>query len=176
MHFGHKNILKYDGSPFSSIEERDKAIITNWNARVSDRDIVYILGDVSFSGADRTKEILKGLNGEKHLITGNHDAGILASPSLSSEFAEIVPYKETSLEHYRLVLCHYPILMYNGHFRGAIHLYGHVHRTAEYDLIKRFQRELEDEQCRKLSMFNVGVMIPYMDYGPRTLKEILASE
>lgn len=174
-HFGHRNILKYDNSPFETIEERDKKIIKNWNERVEDRDVVYVLGDVSFLSAEKTKEVLQSLKGEKRLIIGNHDKVVLNNSSVSSEFSEIKPYAEISEENKKIVLCHYPILTYNGHFYGAVHLYGHVHATMEYTLIKRFQEEMESEQCRKLSMFNVGVMLPYMDYGPRTLKEILAS-
>jgi hypothetical protein len=38
---------------------------------------------------------------------------------------------------------------------------------------KRLMRELYDKPCE---MYNVGAMIPYMNYRPRTLQEIIALE
>ena len=31
----------------------------------------------------------------------------------------------------KFVLCHYPILEWNGFYRKSIHLYGHVHNTRQ---------------------------------------------
>ena len=45
LHFGHKNIIKYEDRPFSSIEEMDEALIDKWNKKVKKNDEVYILGD-----------------------------------------------------------------------------------------------------------------------------------
>ena len=47
-HFQHENILNYQVSPFSSVEERDETMIENWNSVVKKGDIVYHLGDVFF--------------------------------------------------------------------------------------------------------------------------------
>ena len=34
LHLGHQNCIGFDGRPFSSIDEHDKALVTNWNAVV----------------------------------------------------------------------------------------------------------------------------------------------
>lgn len=69
-HFNHKNIIKYDDRPFSSVEEMNETMIQLWNSRVTQNDNVYILGDVGFGNVDN---ILRRLNGNKYLIRGNHD-------------------------------------------------------------------------------------------------------
>lgn len=51
LHFGHKNILKFDNRPFLNIEQHDKAIIENWNNVVGEDDDVYVLGDISWYDA-----------------------------------------------------------------------------------------------------------------------------
>ena len=52
IHFGHTNILKLSKRPFESIEEMDNHIINEWNNRVTDDDIVYIIGDFWYRGKD----------------------------------------------------------------------------------------------------------------------------
>ena len=42
LHFGHKNIIKYENRPFKDIEEMDKAIIELWNKTVKKDDLSLI--------------------------------------------------------------------------------------------------------------------------------------
>ena len=82
LHFGHRNILKLgNGRPFATIEEHDEALIENWNKVVSTGDMVFILGDLSLRCDIAIVEAnLKRLNGQKHVISGNHDKNkLLAS-------------------------------------------------------------------------------------------------
>ena len=48
LHFGHTNIIRFDGRPFSTVEGMNDTLVANWNNRVKDSDTVYILGDFSF--------------------------------------------------------------------------------------------------------------------------------
>ena len=41
-HFGHKNVIEFDKRPFENIAEMDRALITNWNSRVTDNDMFRI--------------------------------------------------------------------------------------------------------------------------------------
>ncbi len=174
MHFGHQNVLAFDNRPFSSIEENDRTMIDNWNSVVGMSDDVYILGDISWHNSTETIKIIEQLNGNKHLIRGNHDPKVLKNPKLQNLFIEITDYKEITFDDGKgLVLCHYPILAFKNHYYGWIHLYGHVHTTWEYDLIEESRKksiEISGKPCR---MYNVGAMMPYMNYMPHTLTGIL---
>lgn len=48
LHFGHFNAIKYDCRPWPDVETMAAGIIERWNARVTDDDLVYILGDVCY--------------------------------------------------------------------------------------------------------------------------------
>jgi calcineurin-like phosphoesterase family protein len=80
-HFFHDRILTFKdhqdtlirGSRFSSTEEMDNTIRDNWNSLVKKSDTVYHLGDVFFGSKELFIPFWKSLNGNKHLIFGNHD-------------------------------------------------------------------------------------------------------
>lgn len=72
-HFGHEGIIKYCERPFASVSDMDTELIRRWNERVSPEDTIYHMGDFSFCGLIRTREILAQLNGRKILVQGNHD-------------------------------------------------------------------------------------------------------
>ena len=57
LHFGHKNIIRFDNRPFTSVEEMDETLICNWNKKVNNDDLVYILGDISWYNDEKTCEI-----------------------------------------------------------------------------------------------------------------------
>ncbi len=174
LHLGHKNVLAFDARPFADIETHDKVIITNWNNKVGLDDDVYILGDISWYRSQKTLDIFNNLNGNIHLIKGNHDSKILKNRDLQSRFVEIVDYKEIVLSDDKgIILCHYPIPCFKNHFYGWYHLYGHVHTSFEHDMMSRVKYEMEELYNKQCKMYNVGAMMPYMGYTPRTLEEIV---
>ena len=76
LHIGHKNIVKPSfGSrrPYETIEDFHEALIENWNKKVKPEDTIYVLGDITFCGYEKTKSVFDRLNGKKILIRGNHD-------------------------------------------------------------------------------------------------------
>lgn len=174
LHFGHKNCLAFDNRPFNSIEEHDEYIINAWNQTVNNDDNVYILGDISWYKEAKTIEVFKKLNGKKHLIKGNHDDRLLKNEELRKLFVEIKDYKEVNIENGKsVVLSHYPIPCFKNHFYGWIMLYGHVHNSFEWNMMENVKRQMTELYDKKCEMYNVGAMMSYINYQPRTLEEII---
>ena len=173
LHFGHKNIIRYDNRPFKSVEEMDNALIQNWNKVVSNEDIVYILGDISWHDEDKTYEIFNKLNGGKVLIKGNHD-NIKRGSKLATCFTIIQDYAELYYDKKnKVVMSHYPMPFWNGQFRNTIHLYGHVHNSHQWNICESWIDELKQLQDIPMRMYNVGCMMEWMGYTPRTIDEII---
>ena len=185
LHIGCQNT--FDGRTL----EHDKILKNNWNERVTNADTVYILGDIGKEGTNKDNEylceIISTLKGRKVLIQGNHEK--LRDLRLRQLFTEIYNCKELSDNsknvQANVVLSHYPILMWNNQHKGWIHLYGHVHQSKEWDIYKNslkdlnayFKQRTEEgaTDCPQAKAFNVGSMLSYINYTPRTLKEILES-
>ena len=175
LHFNHKNIINLDSRPFNDIEEMEDILIKNWNSVVKSNDHVYILGDFCWGKVDKWVELLDKLNGLKYLIIGNHD-DFKTVNKIRDKFVGVYNYLEIKDQGYKLVLCHYPIASWNGMYKGTIHLYAHVHNTSDNDLYKAHLKSLEDTIDPPLQAYNVGCMIDYMNYTPRTLEEIIDQE
>ena len=176
MHFDYDSIIAYDNRPFDSVEEMNEALISNWNRVVTDPDdLTWILGDFCQGDADRWSELFSRLNGRKALILGNHDDPSVAyTDVIREQLEDLAEYREIVDRERRVVLCHYPILAFRDHYFGWYHLYGHVHASYEWNVTENAKRLLQrlyvrNDVCR---MYNVGAMIPAMDYTPRSLDEI----
>lgn len=173
LHFGHSNIIRYDNRPFKTVEEMDNTLIKNWNRVVSDEDTVYILGDISWHDEDKTFEIFQQLKGIKVLIKGNHD-NIKRSSKLAKCFTSIQDYVELYLDKKnKVIMSHYPMPFWNGQFRNTVHLYGHVHNSHQWNMCESWIEEARQLQDIPMRMYNVGCMMPWMSYTPRTLEEII---
>jgi len=122
-HFGHRNIIKYCNRPFKSVHEMNETMIKNWNDVVDSRDTVYHLGDFGFKGIDL---ILPRLNGNIHLIHGNHDSSAVKR---NKRFITSSPIKEIKINGIKTVLHHYSMRVWNASFHGSFHLFGHSHGT-----------------------------------------------
>lgn len=178
LHFGHRNILRYDNRPFNNTDEMDEKIIKNWNEVVTDEDDVYILGDISWKTVPETAEIFKKLKGRKHLIKGNHDGSYLKDEPFKKLFVEITDYKELYQQvngmDSMIVLSHYPILFYKNQHHGAFHFYGHVHNSQDWNFIESCKTSVQTLYAANCcAMYNVGCMMDYMDYTPRTAEQII---
>ena len=125
-HFGHSGhegwLINRRG--FSSVEEMDEKLIENWNSVVKKGDEVWHLGDFTLKGGATAQRYLDRLNGNLHLIWGNHDANSARRLPRwrSSEYG-----REIRLDGYKLTLCHYAHRVWNCSHRGTLMLYGHSH-------------------------------------------------
>lgn len=168
-HFGHENAIRYDKRPFADTREMAEGLIDRWNKRVGEEDTVYVLGDAFWKAGEDSVNIFKRLNGHKRLIRGNHDR---ANGPLGALWESVEPYAEIVDGGTQVVLCHYPILFYRNQYHGAVMLYGHVHNSGDWRLIEKWRRELRELGIPD-KIINVGCMMAYMDYAPRTLTELL---
>ncbi len=130
-HFGHENVIRFCGRPFSCAAEMDEALIANWNSRVKGNDTVYILGDMFFRSVN-FEEILKRLKGKKRLIVGNHDGSWMIKADISRYFESIDKFLETTDGQHALTLCHYPMVTWK-HAQRSYMIHGHIHNDTSMD-------------------------------------------
>lgn len=171
-HYGHANVLAFDHRPFRTAEEMNYALVENWNRVVSDEDAVYILGDMFWVSAQKAIPILDTLRGEKFLIKGNHDR--IGNHEFQKRFQQITDYLEIKDQNRNVVLSHYPTPCFKNHFYGWYHLYGHVHNSFESHMMEHDRFLMEELYGTPCNMYNVGVMMPWIGYTPRTLDEIVS--
>ena len=177
LHLGHNNVIRFDGRPFGNAEEMNKKIIENWNKTVTNADKVYILGDFVWGNEINWLETVPKLKGKKILIKGNHD---LKQPGPEARILFEAITELTSIDDHgrRVIMCHYAIPFYkNAHRENVYMLYGHVHNTRENDFLEKWQCEVRKSRTESGhatgNFINVGCMMPWMDYTPRTLDEII---
>lgn len=102
--------VNYDGRPFATVAEMNQYILEHWNAKITNGDTVYILGEYGHAGVE-TKHLIAlvaQLKGQKILLRGNHDD--LSDYRYQKLFADITDYREISEsfdgQSYKLCLMH----------------------------------------------------------------------
>ena len=162
-HFGHANIIRHCGRPFSSAEEMDASLLEKWNSCIDQHDTVYILGDLFFRNIVPARDYLSKMNGKKHLLIGNHDKDWMKRIELPDFFVSVSHMLETSDGSHRITMCHYPLMTWNGVAKGSYMIHGHIHNKtdAEYIALVRSMPNL----------LNAGVDIN--GYRPVTFNELL---
>jgi len=151
-HFGDDR-FQIMNRPFSSLDEMHNLIKTNWNKVIGKEDLVFHLGDVCYSKRQDLLPMVNELNGEKHLIIGNHDVAekeeFLKYFKTINENLEInVKYED---KEYNIMLNHYPSLGVADKFN----LVAHVHSVFKV----------------QKNMINVGVDVNH--FRPYSFKDIV---
>ena len=128
-HLGHDNVIEMSNRPFANIEEMHNVLIANWNSVVQPQDTAYLLGDMVW----KTKylHLLGKLNGNLHLISGNHDSEAVCK---WRGWQSVQEYHRLKLDKDRFILCHYPIEAWHGQHHDTIHLHGHTHNNISHPI------------------------------------------
>ncbi len=186
LHFYHGALNdRMDRRGFACMEEMNEYMINKWNQKVRENDDVVILGDLSWGNVEETIALTRRLNGRLYLIQGNHDRFATKTTMDMRRFEWVKPYEELYDNKRKVILCHYPIICYNGQYRldengnpRTYMLYGHVHDTRDQRLVEQFQeitratvtRDAQgNERPIPCNMINCFCM--YSDYEPLTLDE-----
>lgn len=178
LHLRHANVIRLDGRPFANMEEMEAEIIRRWNERVTPQDTVYILGDFCWQTSNAWIDILKKLKGRKVLIRGNHDPKRIDG-KLAKMFDDVKDYTEINDNGRRVCMSHFPNMFYNKSYHANTYmLCGHVHTTLENQWLEKWRSDLRKQRIldgvgNYGNIINVGCMMPYMNYTPRTLDELI---
>jgi calcineurin-like phosphoesterase family protein len=140
-HYMHKNISgpkvsswKSGYRDFENEEEMSKQIVKTWNQHVKHDDILYCLGDWSFGGFEKIEEFRSQINCKNIiLMIGNHDHHIEKNKDdIRKLFTHVAHYEEIDIKTVgKFVICHYPIISWNGLHKGVYMLHGHQHLNEE---------------------------------------------
>jgi calcineurin-like phosphoesterase family protein len=148
-HFFHQQLLmRPQFAPYRQqfflMQQLHDAVIAHWNARVTDQDMVYHLGDIAVhlikpmqqSHAD-VHALLVQLHGKIVFVKGNHDTRslfkYLAAHNPLMPDGEVKFYFEDvgvyfKMAHHQFYLTHYPMML--GVNDNLVNLHGHIHHAA----------------------------------------------
>lgn len=152
-----------------SVERHDATLVNNWNARVTNDDIVWHDGDFLFGDETDVEVMMDRLNfKELNFVFGNHDKPMR---NFFKKHGNEVLHKnkriinrgklvETTIEKQDVVFCHYPMVLWESSHYGAIHLFGHCHHSLE-------------DNPKSLSI-DVGVDGDGYNYSPLRFNEVMA--
>lgn len=189
FHFFHEALNeKMDKRGFESVQAMNEYMIEKWNQKVRHNDEVVILGDFSWGNAEETNDLLDRLHGKLYMIRGNHDYFLQKSDFRAERFVWIKSYAEMQDNQRKVILCHYPVMCYNGQYRldrkgnpRTYMLYGHVHDTMDQRLLEQFQEitkrttvQSPDGEERPIPSSMINCFCMYSDYTPLTLDEWIA--
>jgi len=152
-HFSHSNIIKYCNRPFADAHDMNTTLTKNWNSVVKEEeDIIYVIGDFTMTHDEKhIAKLLEKLNGEKHLILGNHDR-LKPFQYVDAGFMSVATSAVLKYNEWEFILSHDPataIIKPDRQF-----LCGHVHGL--------FLR------CK--NVLNVGVDL--WDYKPVSIEQV----
>ena len=137
LHFGHDREFIWKVRGYDSVEHMNTRQVEKWNAIVDSDDDVYVLGDVML-GDPKNIEYVRRLNGEIHIVLGNHDT--LTQEQMYRELPNVVEVAEIGIrlkyKKYHFVLTHYPMLTGNLEKESlkqmSLNLYGHTHQLTNF--------------------------------------------
>ena len=138
LHLCHDREFLFKPRGFDSVTDHDITICANWNSVVQPEDDVYILGDLMLNDNRRALNMLKCLNGRKHIILGNHDTPMRIRAYVEEgicveepKWADVIHYKG-----YHFFLSHFPSMTANLEKESlkqvTINLFGHTHQKKKF--------------------------------------------
>lgn len=133
-HFGHARVIGFCKRPFANVDEMNEALVARWNAVVTPRDSVYILGDVALCKPEVALRFVARLAGQKFLVFGNHDKANRRHYERSGQFGWCRDLASIRVGEQAITLCHFPLLTWDKAHHGSWNLHGHCHGSLKPDV------------------------------------------
>jgi calcineurin-like phosphoesterase family protein len=154
-----------------SVDNMNRGLVANINARVGPNDVLWCLGDWAWGNGGAYLANARWFRDQIHcrtinLVWGNHD-----ERKIRDLFHETHEQVQIKVEGVRIMLNHYPMITWDGQHHGTvehpnIHLYGHVHA--------RYQTEPEASPLKDAAAWAaLDVGFDGHDYQVWSLAEIL---
>ena len=163
-HFGHDREFIWGPRGYASAAENDADIIKKWNEVVSSEDTVYHLGDVMLGDNTNGMDCLSKLNGDIHIIRGNHDNDSRMEIYRGlHNVVEVCEGKFLRNGKYHFYLSHYPCLTSNWDEDKPLkarvaNLCGHSHTKdhfADWDKGLIFHCEMDTNNCEPILLDDI---------------------
>lgn len=140
MHFGHDRLATNRRGMDPTYH--NELIIDNWNKAVSKKDLVIMVGDLTFEAPELIPVYLSRLHGNKILVAGNHDNAECCDMArkLGIRVYGCMKYKGFFVTH---IPIHPMEFSFSPKIRGNIH--GHIH-----------DRVINDPRYFNVSMDRIG--------------------
>lgn len=122
-HYNHTESIVYFNRPFQTVEEMNRTIVTNLNAKVESNDQLYILGDVCWG--DSIQEFRDKLACKTiYVLLGDHDR--LLRSRYKHLWNGTYDILDREFNGNKFKLCHYPLENWdNPNYKIMLH--GHSH-------------------------------------------------
>lgn len=174
QHFGHRNVLRFCQRPYETTKEMEKALIDNWNSKVTNNDIVFVLGDFFwFHSRHEIKKVVDKLNGKTiYIVPGNHckraayelcDERVQLLDDISALYIREVGKPQVKYEVY---VSHMPLMSWPHRERGSYNFFGHIHSGP-----RSLSHVDQDLPFHKGLQYDIGV--DNNEYAPIELEEII---
>ena len=161
-HLGHGSVIKFSNRPFQSTQEMNDTILKNMYAPLKKGDILYYLGDLSWSKSGYNRVFDELPEGVTFVwILGNHDKK--EWKAYKGRVQEITDFKEIKIGQQSVTLCHYPMLTWNKSHYNSWQLYGHHHNNSH-----GFE-QIDNKTMGKM----LNVNCEFNDYKPYSERDII---
>lgn len=160
LHLNHEAVIKF-GRHFDNINQMNTHIIQEINTRVSENDLIVLLGDSMMLDKDYIQFLNSLVCDNVIMLFGNHcNRGKMRSALIECDkLIYIGDYVELNVEKQIICCSHFPQFNWNYQDDGAISLHGHLH-ADENAVIK---------EIHKYKSLDVGVDNYYKLFGEYSL-------
>ena len=160
LHLFHDREFIWRARGFKDIDEMNAEIEKRWNETVGKNDHVYVLGDLMLGGvSNKGIDTLKRLNGNIHIVIGNHDTdNRLALYRMLPNVKSVTFAAKVKYGGYNFFLTHFPCLTGNIEKESlkqmSLNLSGHTHSKDKffYDLPYVYNVAMDAHNCTPVSV------------------------
>lgn len=138
LHLGHDREFIWKVRGFNSVQEMNEAYVERWNSVIDNEDDVYVLGDLMLGNNDIGVHYLNQLNGNIHVVLGNHDTPTRQA-LYKADVHKIVEVKWAIMliyKKYHFFMTHFPCMTGNLEKESlkqmTLNLYGHTHQQSNF--------------------------------------------